>query len=69
MYLPEDLNVKMFIMFKEKHPTIVVSYETYRCILNLEFNISFGYPCTDTCTTCDEFLNKLKHLQKKTTMK
>jgi len=63
MYLPEDLNVKkMFTMFKQLHPTVVVSYETYRCILNSEFNISFGYPRTDTCTTCDEFLAQLKTL-------
>ncbi|KAL4153679.1 hypothetical protein QTP88_001512 [Uroleucon formosanum] len=63
MYLPEDLNVKkMFTMFKQLHPTVVVSYETFRCILNSEFNISFGYPRTDTCTTCDEFLAQLKTL-------
>lgn len=52
----------MFMMFKEQNHTIAVSYEIYRCILNSEFNISFGYPRTDTFTTCDECLAKLKTL-------
>jgi hypothetical protein len=57
MYFPEDLNVKeMFTMFKQLLSTVVVVYETYRCILNSEFNKSFEYPQTDTCITCDEFL-------------
>lgn len=61
VYLPEELNVmKMYNMFKENYPTIKVSHGSYRQIFNTEFNISFGYPRTDTCSQCDEFSAKLK---------
>lgn len=64
-YLPEELNLKkMFTMFKDKHPDCSVSYESYRTIFTQNFNISFGYPRTDTCSICDTFLAKLKCLQK-----
>ena len=41
-------------MFNHLHPDLQVSYETYRKIFNSDFNISFGYPRTDTCSKCDE---------------
>lgn len=64
VYLSEDLNLKkMFSMFLEKCPDKRVSYESYRTIFTKEFNISFGYPRTDTCSTCDENTVKLKALQ------
>ncbi|KAJ8970986.1 hypothetical protein NQ314_000947 [Rhamnusium bicolor] len=64
LYLPEELNVtKMFQTFKDLHPTCVVLYESYRAILNTNFNISFGYPRTDTCSACDEHLPKTKCLE------
>lgn len=64
-YLPEELNLKkMFSMFKEKYPDCSVSYESYRTIFTKQFNISFGYPRTDTCSICDIFLAKLKCLEK-----
>lgn len=64
IYLPEELNIKkMFKMFCEMHPDVNVSYESYRRIFNTKFNISFGYPRTDTCSTCDEFMIKVKSLQ------
>lgn len=28
-----------------------------------DFNISFGYPRTDTCGTCDQYLAKVKYLE------
>ena len=63
LYLSEELNIrKMFQLFKEKHPNLSVSYDTYRNIFNTKFNISFGYPRTDTCSTCDEFTATLKSL-------
>ena len=31
-------------------------------IFNKKFNISFGYPRTDTCATCDEYTAKVKAL-------
>lgn len=60
MYLPEELNIKkMYTMYKEKFPDNPISYETYRAIFNTKFNISFGYPRSDTCSSCDEFVAKL----------
>lgn len=64
IYLPEDLNIKkMFKLFCELHPAMKISYEYYRTIINTKFNISFGYPRTDTCSTCDEYLIKAKSLE------
>lgn len=56
----------MFSMFEEKYPDCYVSYERYRAIFAItsHFNISFGYPRTDTCSTCDIFLAKLRCLEK-----
>lgn len=63
-YLPEELNIKkMWEMVKTMHPGSVVSYETYRTIFTTDFNIAFGYPRTDTCSTCDEYLAKTKCLE------
>ena len=39
-----------------------ISYETYRSIFVKEFNISFGHPRTDTCSSCDEINVKIKAL-------
>lgn len=61
VYLPEELNIKkMHRMFMEMNPDNKVSYQTYREIFKRDFNISFGYPRTDTCSQCDEFTAKLK---------
>lgn len=60
-YLPETLNItKMYSMFKDKYPGIKVSYQTYREIFKRDFNLSFGYPRSDTCSQCDEFNAKMK---------
>jgi len=46
LYLPERLNVKMmYDLFKEAHPSMVVSYQTYRVICR-KHNIVFGPPKT-----------------------
>ena len=64
LYLSEDLNVrKMFLMFKQLHPDETVSYEKYRLIFNGKFNISFGYPRTDTCSTCDRYIAEIRRLK------
>ncbi|XP_022204396.1 uncharacterized protein LOC111049285 [Nilaparvata lugens] len=63
-YLPEDLSInKMHKLFMEKYPDIKVSYESYRSVFNNDFNISFGYPRTDTCSFCDEHNIKLECLK------
>ena len=60
VYLTEVLNItKMFEQFREQSPASTTSYESYRKILNNKFNISFGYPRSDTCSTCDRLAAKL----------
>ncbi|XP_046665800.1 uncharacterized protein LOC124357790 [Homalodisca vitripennis] len=44
----------MFELFKIAYPGQKVSYEKYRTVFNSEFNISFGYPRMDTCSSCDK---------------
>ena len=54
VYLSEDLNIKkLFGMFLEMFPKVVMSYENFRETFSTKFNISFGYPRSDTCSTCD----------------
>lgn len=50
----------MHTLFKEKHPNVKCSYDSYRDIFNTKFNISFGYPRKDTCTTCDKMKVKIE---------
>lgn len=65
IYLPEELNIKkMYEMFTgENNNEKLVSYESYRHIFNTHFNIAFGYPRMDICSTCDAYLAKVKVLQ------
>ncbi|KAG8289470.1 hypothetical protein J6590_108551 [Homalodisca vitripennis] len=65
-YLPEELNVsKMFSLYKENYPKNKVSLEKYRQIFNTNFNLSFGYPRCDTCSTCDELTVNIESIQSK----
>ncbi|XP_050301580.1 uncharacterized protein LOC126739803 [Anthonomus grandis grandis] len=62
-YLPEELNVKkMYGLYKEQNNP-PVSHEFYRKIFNTRFNLSFGYPRSDTCSECDQFLANIKVLE------
>ncbi|GBP55071.1 RNA-directed DNA polymerase from mobile element jockey [Eumeta japonica] len=49
-------------MFQELYPEDKVSYESYRSIFNTHYNIAFGYPRCDTCSTCDEYNVNLRAL-------
>lgn len=52
-YLLEDLNIKKFFgKLLEMFPKVVMSYKTFTEMFLT--NISFGYPQSDTCSTCDE---------------
>ncbi|RUS70232.1 hypothetical protein EGW08_022003 [Elysia chlorotica] len=64
LYLPAELNImKMFALYEQQYGD-GVSYDTYRQIFNGDFNISFGYPRTDTCAICDEFFAGLTNINK-----
>lgn len=66
IYLPEELDItKLHNMYLEKFPLNQVSYETYRQIFNTKYNISFGYPRSDSCSMCDQYIAKLLHLEQK----
>ncbi|PSN52604.1 hypothetical protein C0J52_19561 [Blattella germanica] len=67
LYLSEELNIKkMHEMYVTKgYPK--VSYEYYRTIFTDNFNIGFGYPRSDTCSTCDEYKSEIKIEEKKLT--
>lgn len=58
-YLPETLSVKqMHALFLDTY-RIAVPYKVYWTIFTSKFNIRFGVPRSDTCTMCDELLQKL----------
>ncbi|GFN85748.1 hypothetical protein PoB_001225400 [Plakobranchus ocellatus] len=66
IYLPDELNItKMFELFQQQHPAETLSYESYRVIFNNRFNISFGFPRSDTCSLCDQINAKLTCLDSK----
>lgn len=65
-YLPEELNVsKMFCLYKKAFPDNKISLEKYREIFNIKFNLTFGYPRCDTCSTCDEFTVQIESVHSK----
>lgn len=56
----------MYILFQTAYPQVTtLGYETYRHIFNNEFNIAFGDPRKDTCSTCDELVLKIQHTELK----
>lgn len=52
----------MHTMYKELNSNNAVSYEYYRQVLETNFNVSFGYPRCDTCSTCDKHQAEIKFL-------
>lgn len=56
LYFPAELNQnKVFNLFKEKHPDVTVIQKSWRKILMSDFNISFGYPRSDTISASNEY--------------
>lgn len=54
LYLPNDLNVKKVCTVLRENPNLKVCYESYRRIFVHDFNISFGFPRSDTCSFYDK---------------
>lgn len=65
IYLPESLNVKKMyeLYLAGNYPR--VSYEYYRKIFVTKFNLGFGYPRSDTCSTCDQYQAEVKLINAK----
>lgn len=60
-YLSSDLNInKLYKMFKDENPQSPVKQSYFRHIFNREFNLGFGNPKTDVCSTCIELNEKIK---------
>lgn len=61
-YLPSDLNItklyKMYKLSEDANPQVKESY--FRRIFHMSYNIGFGTPKTDICSTCLEFSEKIK---------
>ncbi|KAL4706794.1 hypothetical protein ACJJTC_018175 [Scirpophaga incertulas] len=61
-YLPSELNIsKLYRMYVESEfvlPEVKQSY--FRRIFNNTYNIGFGTPKTDVCSTCLELIEKIK---------
>lgn len=61
-YLPSELSLsKLFKMYKVSehvHPLVKLSY--FRHVFNTSYNIGFGTPKTDVCSTCLELKEKIK---------
>ncbi|KAF6017297.1 hypothetical protein EB796_024364 [Bugula neritina] len=55
----------MRTLFQDAHLPYDVSHETYHNLLYGNFNISFGYPRKDTCSTCDELVLKIRYAELK----
>src|SRR5258705_7235280 len=60
LYLPETLSVsKMHGMFLQEY-RINVPYSLYYHLFCTMFNLKFGPPRSDTCSTCDALSTKMK---------
>ena len=60
-YLHSKLSVhKMWSMYKEENPEeFHVEYDYYRTVFNDNFNIGFGTPYVDKCSTCSSLENRI----------
>ncbi|RVE49656.1 hypothetical protein evm_005713 [Chilo suppressalis] len=61
-YLPSELNInKLFKIYKDSEFSIpLVKNSYFRSIFNNYYNIGFGSPKTDVCSTCLELKEKIK---------
>lgn len=61
-YLPSDLSVaKMYKLFLEQNHQ-QVSYALYYSVFKYDFNLGFGHPATDICSTCVSLKSKIRNL-------
>jgi hypothetical protein len=60
-YLKSELSVrKMHEMYNVNYPQKSVNLQFYRRIFNSQFNLGFGIPATDVCSTCLSLKEKIK---------
>lgn len=52
-YMPSDCSIrKLWRMYCDNNPEMLVKYEYFRNIFTTQFNISFKSPATDACSEC-----------------
>ena len=62
VYLSSDLNIhKMWKMYNEENNNLPVKEWYFRNIFCTKFNIGFGTPATDECSTCLSLTERIKH--------
>lgn len=60
-YLPAELSInKLWLMYNNSHPDLKVKNSYFRNIFNQNYNLGFGSPRTDVCSTCLQFNEKIK---------
>lgn len=59
-YLPSDLNIKKMWRMYLKQAEVQVKECYFRRIFNTHYNVGFGSPRTDVCSTCTELLEKIE---------
>nr|CAH7719070.1 unnamed protein product [Callosobruchus chinensis] len=61
-YLHSELNLNiMYDLFKQKYPTLKVSYSYYTRYFRENFSLRFGRPQVDFCAACETLNNKIKN--------
>lgn len=66
LYLSEELNIsKLHRMYNDSNKEHQIGYTTFREIFENNFNISFGFPRKDTCSTCDILKSEIAILEEK----
>lgn len=60
-YLPSELNIrKLYKMYKNSFPGPYAKESYFRKIFNTQYNLGFGSPQTDICSTCLQLNEKIK---------
>jgi hypothetical protein len=60
LYLAAELNInRMHKLLEDQHPDADVKYSMYRSVFINEYNLSFGHPRTDVCSTCIKLKQQL----------
>ncbi len=61
-YLPSDLSVKRMHELFDQQNHDLVSYSLYYTVFRQHFNLGFGHPATDACSSCTRFQLRVKDL-------
>lgn len=61
LYLDSNLNItKMWVMYQNENNEQLVKKSYFRKMFNTQYNLGFGSPRTDVCSTCLQLTEKIK---------